>query len=131
MIYYDEPHLTLRWEPDDKIVCAQWKNDVRSEPMRAGLEAGLKLIAEKKARRWLVDSRELGAIDPADVKWVNDNWIPRAVDAGIAWMAFVMAKKIVMQMTMKTFIARINQRELGTAYFEDLDGARTWLRDQS
>lgn len=131
MVYYDEPFLTLSWEADGGIVCAQWKNEVTSEPMRQGLERGLELVREKRATRWLVDSRSLGSIEPADVKWVNEHWMPRAVDAGLHFMAFVMAKKVVMQLTMKSFMARINERDLSTAYFDDVDAARAWLRAQS
>lgn len=131
MVFYDEPFLTLSWEEDGGIVRAQWKNEVTSEPMRQGLERGLDLVKLKSAQHWLVDSRSLGSIDPADVKWVNDHWMPRAVDAGLRFMAFVMAKKVVMQLTMKSFIARINERDLTTAYFDDVDAARDWLRSQS
>ncbi|MEZ4453248.1 MAG: STAS/SEC14 domain-containing protein [Nannocystaceae bacterium] len=131
MIYYDKPFLTLSWDPDGNIVCARWKDEVSGEPMREGLETGLKLVTEKKAQRWLVDSTMLGSIDPVDVKWVNDIWMPRGVAAGLRWMAFVMAKKIVMQITMKSFIARINDRELANAYFDDVEAARAWLRAQS
>lgn len=130
MISFDDSFLMISWEPKDQIICAQWKDDVGGEPMRRGLDAGLELIIEKKARKWLVDSRRLGAIDPADVKWVNDNWIPRAVGAGLAYMAFVLAQKVVMQLTMKSFIARIDERELGNAYFDDIEAARAWLRER-
>ena len=57
--------------------------------------------------------------------------MPRAVAAGLDWMAFVMAKKVVMQLTMKSFMARINDRDLTTSYFDDVDQARAWLRSQS
>ena len=130
MIHFDEPFLTIYWEAEDRIVRAQWKDEVGGEPMRRGLEAGLALIHQQRAQKWLVDSRLLGAIDPIDVKWVNDNWMPRAAAAGLRFMAFVMAKKVVMQMTMKSFIARINERELSTAFFDDVDQARAWLREQ-
>lgn len=131
MIYFDEPSLTLSWEEDANIVCAQWKDEVGGETMRRGLERGLELVKLKSSRKWLVDSRRLGTIDPVDVKWVNDNWMPRAVAAGLEWMAFVMAKKVVMQLTMKSFMARINERDLATSYFDDVDQARAWLRAQS
>lgn len=131
MIYFEEPCLTLSWEPDGNIVCAQWKDAVSGEPMRRGLERGLELVSLKSSARWLVDSRRLGNIDPLDVKWVNDHWMPRAVMAGLSWMAFVMAKKVVMQLTMKSFMARINERDLTTSYFDNVDEARAWLRAQS
>ena len=130
MISFDDSFLTISWEPDDRIICAQWKHEVGGEAMRRGLDVGLDLIRDKQARRWLVDSRLLGAIDPADVKWVNDHWIPRAVAAGLQSMAFVLAKKVVMQLTMKSFIARIDERELANAYFDDIDSARAWLRER-
>jgi hypothetical protein len=130
MIHFDEPFLTISWEEDANIVCAQWKEEVRREPMRRGLEAGLELVIQKKSRKWLVDSRRLGSIEPVDVKWVNDHWMPRAVAAGLRWMAFVMAKKVVMQLTMKSFMARINEQELSNAYFDDVNEARAWLRAQ-
>jgi hypothetical protein len=103
---------------------------VESAAVRRGLDAGLALIREKKARRWLVDSRLLGAIDPADVKWVNDEWMPQAAAAGLTAMAFVLARKVVMQLTMKAFIARIDEREISNAYFDDPDAAWAWLRTQ-
>ena len=127
---FDDSFLMITWEPEDRIICAQWKDDVGGEPMRRGLNVGLELIIEKKARKWLVDSRRLGTIDPADVKWVNDNWIPRAVEAGLSYMAFVLARKVVMQLTMKSFIARIDERELSNAYFDDIEEARLWLRER-
>lgn len=131
MIYFDESFLTLSWDESANVVCAQWKDAVEGEPMRRGLQVGLELVSLKQSEKWLVDSRTLGSIDPADVKWVNDNWIPRAVDAGLRWMAFVLAKKVVMKLTMKSFIARINDRDLSSAYFDDLDEAWDWIRAQS
>jgi hypothetical protein len=131
MIYFNEPFLTLSWDEDANIVCAEWKDEVGGEPMRHGLDVGLDLVLQKRSRKWLVDSRRLGSIEPVDVKWVNDNWMPRAVTAGLSFMAFVMAKKVVMQLTMKSFMARISERDLTTAYFDDVDEARAWLRAQS
>lgn len=130
MIHFDEQFLTISWDPVDRIICAQWKNEVDSASMRRGLAAGLELIREKQAKRWLVDSRILGAIDPADVKWVNDEWMPQAAAAGLTTMAFVLARKVVMQLTIKAFIARIDEREIANAYFDDLEAAREWLRAQ-
>ncbi|MBL9102516.1 MAG: STAS/SEC14 domain-containing protein [Myxococcales bacterium] len=131
MIHFDEPFLTITWEPEDRIIRAEWKDEVGGEPMRRGLDAGLELIRQKQARRWLVDSRRLGAIDPADVKWVNDVWMPQAAAAGVSAMAFVLAQKIAMKLTMRAFIARIDEREVANAYFEDLAAARAWLRTQA
>ncbi|HVJ93023.1 MAG TPA: STAS/SEC14 domain-containing protein [Labilithrix sp.] len=131
MIAFDAPSLTISWEPEDRIIHAKWKGKVDGDEMRRGLEAGLALIVEKEAHRWLADNTELDMIDPADVKWVNDQWVPRAVRAGLSSMAVHMAKRVVMQMVAKSFMARIDDRELTNTYFDNVDAARDWLRKQA
>lgn len=128
MIHFDAPFLTIHWDDDGGIAWAEWKDSTGGEPMKRGLEAGLRLIVEKKATRWLADTRRLGSMDPADVKWVSDDWVPRAVAAGISRMALLAPKKVVVALAVKSFMARINDRELANEYFDDLQAARAWLR---
>jgi hypothetical protein len=130
LVHFDEPFLTIHWDDDAGVIWAEWKDSVGGEPMQRGLFAGLDLILQKKAHKWLADTRRLGAMDPADVKWVNDVWLPRAVAGGVCWMAFLAPEKVVVQLAVKSFMSRINERELGIAYFDNIDAARAWLRDQ-
>jgi len=130
MIYYDRPYLTLTWLADENVGWGQWKGEVDGESLREGLNVALQLVAEKGVQKWLVDSSDIGSINPQDVKWINETWTPQAVDAGLRWMAMVMAKRVVMQVMMKSYVARINDREISHAYFSDVDEALEWLAAQ-
>jgi hypothetical protein len=126
-IYFDEPFLTLHWEEDGHIVRSVSRGAVGAEQVLRGLEVGLRLLIEKKAHRWLGDTRELGTANTIDAKRINDEWLPRAVAAGLSRMALLAPKKAVAVLTIRSFMARINGRELATEYFDDLEAARAWL----
>ena len=130
MVHFNEPYLTVRWDEDANAVWAEWKDSAQGELLRRGLEAGLELILLKKSRRWLADARRLGPMGPADVKWVNDVWTPQVVAGGLRWMVVIAPKKVVVQLAVRSYMSRINEQELGTAYFDDLEDARAWLRSQ-
>lgn len=129
MAHFDEPFLAIHWIEDGNIVCAEWKGSASGEDMRRGLDAGLELLAQEQSSCWLADTRFLGAVDPADSKWVNEHWIPRIVAAGARKMAFVVPKKAIAQIQTRSFMARIDDRELANQYFASLEEAQAWLRE--
>jgi hypothetical protein len=126
--HFDEPCCTIHWDEDGGIVWAECKDSATGEPLKRALEAALRVVVEKKAHRYLADTRLLGTMDPADVKWANENWLPRVVAAGISRMALLAPKKAVVALAVRSFMARINGRELANVYFDDLEAARAWLR---
>ncbi len=130
MIYFNESFLRLHWDEGTSLIWAEWKEVVEGEPMRRGLSTALDLIVQKRARRWLADTRRLGAVPADDVKWINEYWIPRAIAGGLRWMAFVMPTKVVAKLTVKSVVSRINDKDLRTSYFDNVEEARTWLRAQ-
>jgi hypothetical protein len=129
-VHFDESFLTLHWDEAAGIIWAEWKAATGGEPLKRAFEVAIDVITKTKGRKWLADTRHLGVISAEDVKWVNDNWIPRAVNAGVCWMAFVTPTKVSVQLAVKAFMSRINDRELGIAYFDDFEQARAWLRAQ-
>jgi hypothetical protein len=128
MMHFDERFLTIHWDEDTKAVWAEWKEAVEGEPFRRGLNAGLELVRQKKARKWIADTKHMGVVSVEDVKWTNEDWIPRVVAAGLRWMAFVMPRKVVAKMAVKTVVSKLGEHELSTSYVESLDDARAWLR---
>jgi SpoIIAA-like len=130
MVYFNERFLTIHWDEDTQAVWAEWKEAVGGEPFHRGLNAGLELIVKKKARKWLADTKLLGAVPTEDVKWTNEDWMPRVLSAGLRCMAFVTPKKVVVQMAVKNVVSNVDENALSVGHFETLDEARAWLRAQ-
>lgn len=129
MIYYDEPWLTVHWEEPLQAVWMQWKRYVEGNDYRAGLDAGVSLIREKNASRWLADLRHLGPVRQEDQQWTNTDWFPRAVAAGVRYMALVAPRAAVSRLSVRQIMSRVNDVNLITAHFDELEPARAWLRN--
>ena len=128
MIYYNERWLTIYWEESTQAVWMEWKSYVEGEEFRSALDAGISVIRQKRASRWLADLRRLGPIRQVDQQWTNEDWFPRAVAAGVRAMALVSPTAAVSRMSVQQIMSRVKEIELVTAYFDDLEEARTWLR---
>jgi hypothetical protein len=129
-IHFDAPFVTVHWDDEAKAVHVEWKEELDGATLRRGFDVATTLLEQRKSRKWLGDLRRMGGISPEDTKWANEVWMPRALAAGMRWLAVVQARRVVVQMALKMFMSRIGDVELTTAHFHDLEEARRWLRDQ-
>ncbi|MCK6587657.1 MAG: STAS/SEC14 domain-containing protein [Polyangiaceae bacterium] len=129
MIYFDERYLTILWDGEIGAVRVEWKEFIDGPSFRAGLDAGLSLLEMRKTGKWLADLRRLGPVTMEDQRWTNEDWFPRAIAAGLRHLALVSPRKVVAQMSVRTIMSKVNERNLTMAYFEEIEAARDWLRD--
>ena len=131
MIHFDEPWLTIHWDEPCQAVRMEWKAYVEGDQARQGLEAGLSLFQRKRASRWLADVRLLGPVRQVDQQWINQDWFPRAIAAGLRFMATVVPKSAIARMSVKQIMSKVNEVDIINCNFDDLEQARHWLRSQS
>lgn len=130
MIHFDEPWLTVSWDEYCQAVRLEWKSYVEGEPARQGLEEGLRLFQRKRTHRWLADVRMLGPVRQVDQQWINQDWFPRAIAAGLRVMATVIPKSAIARMSIKQIMSKVNEIDIINNNFDDLEQARHWLRGQ-
>ncbi|MFP4092757.1 MAG: STAS/SEC14 domain-containing protein [Cyclobacteriaceae bacterium] len=129
MVHMDENYLKISYDADAACVIMQWKSFATSEEFRHGLNEGLKLIQQKKATNWMADMRKMEAIDPEDEQWSNENWFPRALQAGINRMALVPSEDIFNSISVENIMASVAGTSLITHYFQHPDEAKAWLKE--
>ncbi len=127
-ILFDEPYLTIHWNPNDKIVMMEWKSFVFGAEFRHALDQGLDVIIQNNTHRWLADLRHLGVLSPADEKWSNEDWFPRALANGITRMALVLPERAVATMSVKNIMKKVDDDVLVTNYFATVEEAYDWLK---
>lgn len=130
MIYFDEPWLTVHWDESCQAVWMEWKSYVEGDDARHGLDAGLALFQRKHTSRWLADVRLLGPVRQVDQQWINRDWFPRAIAAGLRFMATVVPKSAIARMSVKQIMSKVNDVDIVNSNFPDLEQARSWLRSQ-
>lgn len=131
MIYLNERWLTIRWDEWSQSVWMEWKAYAEGDEYRSGLDAGLSLLRQKRGSRWLADLRLLGPIRQEDQQWSNQDWFPRAIAGGVRWMALVSPKAAVSRLSVRQIMSKVNNVNLVTANFDDLEVARAWLRNET
>lgn len=130
MVHFDENYLKISYDADADCVIMQWKAFATSEEFRHGLNEGLKLIQQKNSPNWLADLRKMEAIDPEDEQWSNEDWFPRALQAGIKRMALVPSEDIFNSISVENIMNSVAGTGLVTHYFKQPDEAKSWLKDE-
>lgn len=127
--YHDHPSVAVHWEEEDGIVRIEWKKTADSATFRGALEAGLELVTQKKAQRWLADCVKMGPVAIEDTRWANEDWTSRAIAAGVKRLAFVMAQRVSASISIMGFVTGAGGERVNTMHFGDIGDARRWLRD--
>lgn len=128
--HHESAYLDIEYDPELDAVRMHWKQFVSGEPFRDGLDRGLELVREKGASNWYADLRELGAVDQEDQEWSNNEWFPRAIEAGLTNMAIVRPESVVAEMSVDRIMQEVEGTDLVTYNVDDPDEAREWLADQ-
>lgn len=126
-VVFDKPYITIHWNPTDQIVMMEWKDFVFGEDFRQALNKGLDIVMDNNAYRWLADLRKLGVLSPADQKWSNEDWFPRAHQGGITRMALVLPERGVAKMGVNNIMRKVDADTLVTNYFASVEEAYEWL----
>ena len=66
-------------------------------------------------------------ISAADQDWLNDVWLPRAIELGLRRVALVQPSYYFNRVAVDNVTSRTDPNRLTVAYFDDADNARAWL----
>lgn len=126
-LHKDLDFLLIHWDDSIKSVVMTWKKFARGDHFRNGLNEGVNLIKEKGGLNWLADLRDLGTVTNEDQQWSNEDWYPRAIAAGIRYMAIIMPKSYVSTLSVKNILTKVEDIEIETQYFDSVEEAKHWL----
>jgi hypothetical protein len=125
---FEAPSLSIEWDAEARSVMLQWKRSVRGEPFRSGMDEGLRLLEWMRAERMLTDLRDIGTIAPATLRWVQRDWIPRAVVAGLRKLASIHPRKAIARRGVQRVMGADQGGQLEMESFDTPEQARAWLR---
>lgn len=128
MIVYDSAWLTVHWDEVLKATHFEVKGYAEGEEFRTGMGQVLALCQRKRPSRYLGDIRNMAPVTQADQRWVNEQYVPAMIAAGVRYQAVVMPRSSIARLSAKYVLAKINDVTLTTNYFDDFDAARAWLR---
>jgi SpoIIAA-like len=121
----------VKWDAESSAVYTEWHGWANPAEFKAVLEAGLAAMKEHRGSRGLSDTRLQKAIQQSDQEWIDRDWFPRAVAAGLKRVAVVVAQSVLVQMNIERVLKTAPSARLEVEHFATVDAARQWLRRPS
>jgi hypothetical protein len=115
------------WDPQAEVIVVEWLGDVGGDTYREWMERILDAMNDRDANKLLTDSRQQGLMAEADQVWTVEDWEPRAIDAGLEYVAVVYPDDRSAKTTVDMSARRSPHTDLERVFTDDFDEARHWL----
>jgi hypothetical protein len=126
-IYFNLPGVAIvRWDAPTAGAHIEWQGWAKPAEFRAANNALVQAIQDHHGTRVLGDSRQIKVIQKSDQDWVNSDWFPRILAAGLNRMALVLPQSGLAKMNIDDLVGRVAD-QLDVKYFATLAEAREWL----
>lgn len=119
---------SVSYDWDIPCVVIEWHGYANTSQFRQINENVLRLLIERNCYKVLADMTHLPMIGDEDQKWVNQDWLPRALQAGYEVCGIVNSHFYFSRVATKDVMRQINKNELQVEYFDTQSAARDWLR---
>ncbi|QPV63287.1 hypothetical protein I7X12_01240 [Halosimplex litoreum] len=97
-------NFTIEWGDEIEAVVFTWDNYVSGAPFREGCEALLDAIRRRNATKALVDTRGINAHDAEDQRRMQTDWMPRAHETGMGYVATVHPDSVISEMDVENMV---------------------------
>jgi hypothetical protein len=118
--------VIVKWDAASQAGHIEWQGWAKPQEFRAANDALVQALLDHGATRVLGDSGRIKVIQKSDQDWVNGDWFPRILAAGLTRLAMVRPASGLAKMNIDDMVSRVADR-VDVAYFATLDEARAWL----
>jgi hypothetical protein len=117
----------VTYDHDARTVIMDWQGYFPSAEFRAANERVLTVVQATAATRLLGDITHFVLIGADDQAWLNENWIPRLIRAGVQRCALVQPTYYFNRVAVENVGRQVDADRLAIGYFGDRESARRWL----
>ncbi|MXR22294.1 hypothetical protein [Halobacterium bonnevillei] len=128
--YADTADYTIETDDELDAVLHTWTDFTTGEAFRDGSNVLLEAIRETGHSNLLVDTSNIQAHDDEDKAWLQQEWVPKALDAGMEASAMVYSDSVISKMEMESFNEEIEDSPYETFLTDDREEGEAWLAEQ-
>lgn len=121
-----EVYFTSVFDDENGWIYNEWKGDLTVDEVIEACKVSLEFIEKEKPELVLNDnSRLTGSWDEAN-EWIAQNWMPRALAAGLKKFAHVISPDVFGALSAEELVTKVSGFEM--RIFENEEEAKAWLR---
>ena len=128
---YVDTSFAVAYEAAVPCVTMTWRGYHTSEAFRRQNAEVMDLIAKHRATALLADIRDFTLIAAEDQAWLNAEWLPQAMAAGLRHAALVVPVFYFNKVAVQAVVNRIPAPTLRVEYFDTPEAGRAWLNTVS
>ena len=117
----------ITYNPTLNAIVMVWRGYATSKQFRAGSELMLEMLIRHQCSKVLGDTSEMAIIGQEDQHWLENNFIPRAVNAGFRAFAIITPKAYFNKVAVETVSYKVDQNQLRIAFFTNREEAEEFL----
>lgn len=108
-------------------VVMKWTGYATSQDFKEGTELMLNTLIKNNTFKVLADVKDMTIIAREDQEWLNNVFLPRAIEFGFKVIAIIKPEPYFNKVAMESISQRINKHRLSLQFFDNLEDARDWL----
>ena len=117
----------IYYDPAANWVVMDWDGYATSRQFREGTEMMLQLLKEHHASKVLADVKDMVLIGMEDQQWLNNHFLPGAIQAGFQAIAVIRPSHYFNQVAIEGISYKIDKEKLQIQIFEQVEEAKAWL----
>lgn len=110
-------------------VIMEWDGYATSSQFKEGTELMLNTLIKNKASKVLADIEDMVLIGSEDQQWLNETFLPRAIEFGFKSIAIVKPHSYFNKVAVENVSYKVDKDKLNIHFFENAPEARQWLTE--
>jgi len=123
-------HYKIEWDSDVDAAIFTWTQFASGETFREGANAAIEYAKQNDFSKMIVDSGGIQAHDNEDQVWIEEEWTPAMIDAGVDVFATVHNDSVIAEMDVTNMMEEMEDLPHDTFVTADFEEAREWIADQ-
>jgi len=108
-------------------VVMKWNGYSTKEQFREGTELMLNTLIKHKGSKVLADIREMVIIGTEEQKWLEENFLPRAIEFGFKKIAIIRPKSYFNNVAVESISYKVDHDKLTINFFDSLQTGKEWI----
>ena len=108
-------------------IIMDWEGYATSQQFHEGTETMLNLLIEQRMHKVLANARDMVMISAEDQKWMETNFLPRAIRFGFKACAIVKPTNYFNKIAVEAISFKVDKEKLQINFFETNEEAKEWL----
>jgi hypothetical protein len=119
----------IHFDNNINAVVMEWNGYANSSQFREGTELMLNTLIQNRTTKVLAQLRDMTLIGSEDQVWLQDHFLPRAIQFGFKSIAIVKPDSHFNKVAIQNVIEKIDKDQLSVNFFDNADEAIECLKN--